>query len=444
MRNLLHLARLLPALSTLTAVGCAVAGPPDGAPEDEQLGVVASAAVTDLVEVTGFGSNPGALKMWKHIPPAVKPSPATVVVLHGCTQGAVDASKTGWNELSEKYGFVVVYPEQQTANNAVRCFNWSGEYGDATNLQRGKGENLSIKQMVDKALADHGGDPKKVYVAGFSAGAAEAVLMASVFPDVFAAAASVAGIPYDCTTVYAEVSTCQKPGKSLAADVWSKKVKDAFPGFTGPWPRMSVWQGDADTVVGTANRGEILKQWTDLHGLSGAAPTGTETVDGQKRSLWKDASGAVKVETYVIAGMGHGVPIKGGADCGSASTYTLDKGICASARIAEFFGLTGAAAPGASSGAPDGGASSGKPSASSSSSSSSGSAGGDGGAPSSGAGGTTNGAAPGDTGYGHAESTCNVAGGVGRAGEGRALPTLAFAGLAGLAVRRRRAAKPRA
>jgi hypothetical protein len=223
-------------------------------------------------------------------------------------------------------------------------------------------------------------------------------------------------------------------------------VKDAFPGFTGPWPRMSVWQGDADTVVGTANRGEIVKQWTDLHGLSASTPTGEGTVDGQKRSLWKDANGTVKVETYVIAGMGHGVPIKGGADCGSASTYTLDKGICASLRIAEFFGLTGASAPAASSGGPDGGASSGKPSASSSSSSSSGASGGAS-AASSDAGATTNGAAPGDTGYGHAESTCDVAGGVGRAGEGRTLPTLVCAGLAGLAlfaVRRRRSAKPRA
>ncbi len=394
---------LVSALAVTAACSSSPEDPASIAAAEETIGTVRSAAVGDIAEVTDFGSNPGALKMFEHVPAKLAASPATVLVLHGCTEGAANAAKTGWNELSEEHGFVVVYPEQQTGNNPLRCFNWSGEYGDPTNLQRGKGENLSIKQMVDKTIAAHGGDPTKVYITGFSAGGAEAVLMAAVYPDVFAAAASIAGIPYYCTSTFSEVSSCQKPGKSLAADVWSKKVKDAYPGYAGPWPRISVWQGDADAIVGTGNRTEIVKQWTDLHGLSAASPSATDTVDGQARSVWKDASNVAKVETYVVAGMGHGVPVKPSAQCGTAGSYAIDRGICAPLRIAEFFGLTQASS---SSSGGDGGAS-GKPASSSSTSASS--SGGDGGASS--GGGSSGNAATGDddTGYGRAASTCSFA-----------------------------------
>ena len=75
------------------------------------------------------------------------------------------------------YSTNVAFFEQRTANNPIRCFNWGGEYGNPDNLTRGKGENLSIKEMVDKALADHGGDPKRVFVVGFSAGGGMAAIM---------------------------------------------------------------------------------------------------------------------------------------------------------------------------------------------------------------------------------------------------------------------------
>jgi poly(hydroxyalkanoate) depolymerase family esterase len=302
---------------------------------------VSQAATPSLVEVTGFGSNPGALKLYAHVPPSLRAGAPLLLVMHGCTQTAADATRYGFDALADANGFVVGYPEQQTANNPLRCFNWAGEYGNPANVTRGQGENLSIKQMVDKLVADNKLDPKRVFVAGFSAGAAEALLAAATWPEVFAGAASIAGIPYNCTTTYAEVSSCQKPGKTFTADAWGDKVRAAHPSFAGPWPKVSVWQGSSDTVVGPANRAQITKQWSNVHGLS-ETPQVTDTVDGQKREVWKDASGAVVVESYEIAGMDHGVPIMAG--CGAAGAYAYDKGICASKRIAELFGLVGAGA----------------------------------------------------------------------------------------------------
>src|ERR1039458_9113610 len=71
-----------------------------------------------LTEVTGFGSNPGALRMFKYVP--ADPQPALVVVLHGCTQTAASYDfGAGWSTLADRHGFVLLPPEQQPANNAV-------------------------------------------------------------------------------------------------------------------------------------------------------------------------------------------------------------------------------------------------------------------------------------------------------------------------------------
>lgn len=308
--------------------------------DDESIGSVASAATPAITEVTSFGTNPGALKMFEHVPANLAKSRPVVVVLHGCTETAASSAATGWNEMADAMGFTVVYPQQETANNPIRCFNWGGEYGNAENLQRGKGENLSIKEMVDKALADHGGDPKRVYVVGFSAGGGTAAIMAATYPDVFAGAAMIAGIPFDCTTTYSEVSSCMKPGKDKTPAEWGDKVRAAqASGYAGSWPKVSIWQGTADQYVGPLNRTELVEQWTNVHGLP-ATPTASDTIDGQAHSVFKDAKGNVLVETFVIDGMAHGVPISN-AQCGTASTYAIDKGICAAKNIATFFALAG-------------------------------------------------------------------------------------------------------
>ncbi len=410
----------LPTLSLLAACSAE-------APEAADLGRQ-SMALTAPVEVTGFGSNPGALKMYKHVPAGLAASAPLVLVLHGCTQGAADAAKFGFDELADANGFAVVYPEQQTANNSLRCFNWAGEFGNPQNLQRGQGENLSLKQMVDKMIADHGTDPKRVFVAGFSAGGAEAVLAAATWPDVFAGAASLSGIPFNCTTTYVEVSGCQKPGKDKPAQDWGDRVRAAYSGYAGPWPRMSVWQGSADNTVGPLNRSQIVRQWTNLQGVA-ETPSMSDTVDGAKHDVYKDGGGKIVVESYEIPGMDHGVPVVPGSGCGVAGSFALDKGICAAKRVSEFFGIVGGGgASSSSSGAAgsDGGSSG----VASSSSGGDGGNGGDGGGSSSSSGGND----PKSSG-----STCSM-----HASSEHSLPWLATACAIGVALVLRRRGQARA
>lgn len=344
--------RSLFASTTLLALLAACSAPI----EAESLGHASTALGSGLSEVTGFGANPGGLKMYEHVPASLPANPALVVVLHGCTLGAADIAQTGWNDLADKLGFVVVYPEQTTTNNQMRCFNWGGVYGDLSKIARGQYENESVKEMVDESVAAHGVDPKRVFVAGFSAGGGEAAVLAATWPDVFAAGATIAGIPYHCASSFADAFTCMKPGITKTPEQWATLVKSAYDGYAGPSPRMSIWQGAADGTVAPANRGELVKQWTQVHG-AGQTPSATDTIDGAAHTVFKDASGNVVVESFEVPGMDHGVAIDPKNGCGTAGSYAIDKGICTAALVVGFFGI-GGATTGSSPGAVDGGTSS--------------------------------------------------------------------------------------
>lgn len=77
-----------------------------------------------LVETTGFGSNPGGIRMLSFVPDKLPQEPALVVVLHGCGQTATGYDLgAGWSTMAKRYGFALLMPEQQSSNNAQGCFN---------------------------------------------------------------------------------------------------------------------------------------------------------------------------------------------------------------------------------------------------------------------------------------------------------------------------------
>jgi poly(3-hydroxybutyrate) depolymerase len=94
-------------------------------------------------------------------------------------------------------------------------------------------------------------------------------------------------------------------------------------------------------VVNPANARALLKQWTEVLGID-RTPDREATVQGHLHRAYQDAGGTVLVETYTIAGMGHGAPVAPDAveeACGHAADYVLPVGICASARIGRFWGI---------------------------------------------------------------------------------------------------------
>ncbi|HSP79404.1 MAG TPA: PHB depolymerase family esterase, partial [Myxococcaceae bacterium] len=326
-------------------------------PEAQELGTQASA----LTQVSSFGTNPGNLKMWKYVPAGLPSNAPLVVAMHGCMQAADAYTATGWNALADQWKFAVVYPAQQSGNNSSSCFNWF-EPGD---IARGQGEALSIKQMVDKMRTDHGIDSKRVFVTGLSAGAAMTAVMAATYPDVFAGAAIMAGVPYRCATSMNAAFSCMSPGTDKTPKAWGDLVRGAYSGYSGPWPKVSIWHGTSDYTVKNTNQAELMEQWTNVHGIDQTEDV-SDTVAGYPHKVYQDSAGVARVETYAITGMGHGTPVDPQSNfpgtsvaCGTAGAFVLDVDICSTYYVARFFGLDNrdAVAPTVSIGSPAPGAS---------------------------------------------------------------------------------------
>lgn len=282
-----------------------------------------------------FGANPGALTAKAFVPEALQPRAALVVVLHGCTQTADDYDAgSGWSDLAERNGFALLYPEQSRANNPAGCFNWFG----AADIRRGGGEAMSIQQMIEAAIERFDLDPRRVFVTGLSAGGAMALAMLSAYPELFAGGAIIAGLPYGVAGSVPEALDRMR-GQGLPGAVALEAKVRAASDFTGPWPTLSVWQGDADRTVDAVNAEAILSQWRGVHGLP-ETPLLSEAIDGATRRAWRDETGREVIEAWTIAGMGHGTPIAPGPDGGGAAgAYMLDVGVSSTQHIAAHWGL---------------------------------------------------------------------------------------------------------
>jgi poly(hydroxyalkanoate) depolymerase family esterase len=297
----------------------------------------ATALEDRLMDLPMPRANPGALRARLYVPAELKGPAPLVVVLHGCTQNAaVYDHGSGWSRLADRHGFILLFPEQQRANNALLCFNWFS----AADNRRGKGEAASIRAMIEAVREAHPVDPARIFVTGLSAGGAMASVMLATYPETFAAGAIIAGVAYGCATDVAEAFDCMNGRAQADARALAAKVRRASP-HKGPWPRVQIWQGSADAIVAPSNADAIARQWADLHGLA-AKPDRTDEVAGYPRRAWLDAGGAPLIEQLTITGMAHGIPLDPGTgegEAGVAGAHMLDVGLSSTDRIAAFFGI---------------------------------------------------------------------------------------------------------
>jgi poly(hydroxyalkanoate) depolymerase family esterase len=295
-------------------------------------------SLSPLVEVTGFGTNPGDLRMFSFVPDELQHQPALVVVLHGCGQTAAGYDLgAGWSTMAERYGFALLMPEQKPSNNANTCFNWF----NPEDIARDSGEACSIRQMIARMVGEIGIDPRRIFVTGLSAGGAMTSVMLATYPELFAGGAVIAGLPFGVATNVREALNGMFQSPSHPAGELGNLVRKAS-GHKGPWPKISVWHGSADRTVNPANANEIVKQWLDVHDLP-LAPMSEGTVDGYPHQVWWNADGETIVESYTITNMAHGTPLGVGDNderYGAQGAFLIEAGISSSYHIANFFGLT--------------------------------------------------------------------------------------------------------
>ncbi len=271
-----------------------------------------SAAAATLTEVTGFGADPGNLRMHLHVPDNVQPSPAIVLAMHGCGgSGPGFYSGSEFRTLADRHGFIVIYPSASKKGN---CFDsWSA----ASQVRDGGSGPVSLMSMITYTRQRHNGDADRIYVTGGSAGGMETNIMLGNYPDVFKAGAAFMGVPFGCFANEADcipspgASNCASGRISKTPQQWGDLVRAAYPGYSGPRPRVPLWHGTTDNLVYYAAHRQAIDQWTNVFGLS-QTPTATDTPQPNwNRRRYADNSGTVRVEAYSIQGAGHSLPMSG-------------------------------------------------------------------------------------------------------------------------------------
>jgi poly(hydroxyalkanoate) depolymerase family esterase len=236
-------------------------------------------------------------------------SPAPLVVaMHGCTQTADQFRLlTRWDALAEAKGFIVVFPQQDSGANYLKCWNW---FQDA-NMHRSSGEPARLAALTRSIEQTYAVDPHRVYATGLSAGGAMASVLAATNPDLFAAI----GIGSGCE--YAATPTCAGY-KSADPGTAARQAYTEMGSRARPMPFIA-FQGDADTTVPPTNADQLVQQWLTTNDLADDGALNHSVPSYPAKTTWGHSAGgrSYTVRTYVdrnraelgqywlVRGMGH-------------------------------------------------------------------------------------------------------------------------------------------
>ncbi|MEU8406350.1 PHB depolymerase family esterase [Micromonospora sp. NPDC048842] len=274
---------------------------------------VGPAYAASLTEVTSFGDNPGRMRMHVYVPDNRPARPAVVVAMHGCGgSGPGFYSGSEFASLADRYGYIVIYPSATQQAGFGNCFDvWS----EAAKRRGGGSDPVSIVSMVRYVQQQYAADPERVYATGSSSGGMMTNHMLALHPDLFKAGAAFMGVPFNCFANAADFpptsSQCTGGNMNRTPQQWGDAVRQAYPGYSGPRPRVQLWHGTNDTLVPYSLLQEAIEQWTNVFGLS-QTPTSTDTPQANwNRRRYADSGGTVQVEAYSIQGAGHSLPSGG-------------------------------------------------------------------------------------------------------------------------------------
>ena len=245
--------------------------------------------------VTGVG---GALRFRLYRPPQLKARERLplVVMLHGCRQDADEfAAVTRMNRLALKERFCVLYPEQSGLANPQRCWNWFD-----TDSGRAYAEADLILNALEQVCQLHPVDQERVLVAGLSAGASLAALMALRQPKSFQGVVMHSGIP---------PGTAHSTVTAMAAMRGLRTTSPLVAAPQGPpldLPALLVIHGNADTTVSSSNARAAAVVWAEAAGAKETEPRQVQRGKRYPMSVTEFKCHRDTVVTLVtLAGLGH-------------------------------------------------------------------------------------------------------------------------------------------
>ena len=286
-------------------------------PRDEPAAMPRGAQFASGVFTNGAGSRP----YWLYVPASYRrerPAPL-IVMLHGCTQSPEDfAAGTRMNEAADKAGCVVLYPGQTSSANQQKCWNWFQPADQA----RDAGEPSLIAGMTRLVMAEHAIDPRRVFVAGLSAGGAQAAIMGEAYPDLYAAIGVHSGLACGAARDVGSAFMAMQRGGAFHPSAGGKALVPAI-----------IFHGDQDRTVNPKNADAVVAQ--TVRDASPATRRDSGQVQGGRawdRLMYDDAAGRVLVERWIVHGAGHAWA--GGSSAGS---FTDPGGPDATGEMMRFF-----------------------------------------------------------------------------------------------------------
>jgi poly(hydroxyalkanoate) depolymerase family esterase len=273
--------------------------------------------------INGSYSNPAGSRAYRlFVPSGYQGQPLPLIVmLHGCTQSPEDfAAGTRMNFIAEAQSCFVVYPAQRSEANQAKCWNWFR----TTDQQRDTGEPSLIAGITRQIMGEYSVDPKRVYVAGLSAGAAAAAIMGATYNDLYAAVGVHSGLACGAANDLPSALLAMRQGSGF----------DHQAALTdGPTVPTIVFHGDRDSTVHPSNGEQVIKQ--SIQTTSTVSKVYRGQVAGghaYTRTVHSDPSGRHIFEHWRIHGAGHAW--SGGSSVGS---YTDPRGPDATKEMVRFF-----------------------------------------------------------------------------------------------------------
>jgi poly(hydroxyalkanoate) depolymerase family esterase len=237
--------------------------------------------------------------------------PPLVVWIHGCRQEPeAFAAGTRIREHADRRGFLALLPRQSRLANSERCWNWFDRRTAA-----GKGEAAIVAAQTSEVIDKFDIDPRRVYVAGLSSGAALAATLALRRPELFAAAALHSGVPAGAASDAHDAQRVMAEGPlDGRTDALALEARAAA-GARARIPVMVI-QGLTDRAVAPVNSTWLARQFMLFNGFApeslppGIAlpPTATRTVQPIASGYFESdyhAGRRLAVRLVTIPGLGH-------------------------------------------------------------------------------------------------------------------------------------------
>ena len=285
---------------------------------DAMLAPASPASAAGRDEYGIFHNAAGRVSYKVHLPPSYRrgtPMPV-LLALHGALMVGYGPNSmedlSRFSHIADARGFIVVYP-QRTPGSVWR-------FGDPEHQLRGSGEPSLLAGVTDAVIRKYGADAKRVHVAGASAGAAMAVIMAVTYPDVFAALCSIAGGEYAAHLL--------APGPEQITPVETARLAYAQMGPRARQVPILIIHGDADPIVPPLFAERLVTHWAAIDDLAvdgqidGDVDDELETrqrvVNPGDHPYVKSVYAAAKdkeplIEKYLIEGLSHQWPRGGGS-----------------------------------------------------------------------------------------------------------------------------------